>query len=194
MDTFSALDASLFHALNRGFSGPAVDQFMLLVSDRITWFVAAALLIVTSLVLKNKRLLAFCAALGITLGLVDLFTYQVLKPTFARPRPCYQFEADVRLVQERCGSDYGFPSNHAANSMATAVTIALTFRRRSLAITAVALAMLVGLSRIYLGVHFPGDVLAGFAVGGLLAWLAHLVVRRSGLVGEEPGLGAGVPH
>lgn len=177
MDIALAFDTSLFHALNQGLASPVLDHLMLLFSDRITWFVVTAVAIAYGLCRWDRRLLVFCITLGATLGLVDLLTYRVLKPTFARLRPCYQF-ADVRLVPERCGSDFGFPSNHAANAMASAVAIALVVKRRRLAVVAIGLATLVGLSRIYLGVHFPGDVLAGFIVGGLVAWLAHLVIQR----------------
>jgi undecaprenyl-diphosphatase len=113
--------------------------------------------------------MAFSVFLGIAIGTTDAMTYQVLKPSFDRLRPCYLEPEATRLVVESCGSDLGFPSNHAANAMAAAVAGALTWRRRRLNIFLFGTASLVGLSRIYLGVHFPGDVLGGFVVGALIS-------------------------
>lgn len=177
LDALIALDTELFRAVNHGLGSVALDGFMLFVTDRFTWIGVAIVAVSLALLRRSRRTLVFFAGLGLTLGAVDLVTYQVLKPAFERLRPCYKL-TDVRLVQDRCGSDYGFPSNHAANGMATAALVALTYRHRS-AWIAIGLAGLVGLSRVYVGVHFPGDVVAGFVVGGLAAWPASLAVMRA---------------
>lgn len=173
MDSLNHLDVALYRAVNQGLASPLLDGTMLFISHRYTWVAVGAIAIAFGLWKMNRRFLVFCVTLGLTIGLSDFFTYQALKPTFARSRPCHQLE-DVRLVQDRCGGDYGFPSNHAANSMATATLVALVVRRRW-AWWVFAAALLVGFTRIYLGVHFPGDVLAGFCVGGVIGWLCYRV-------------------
>ena len=113
--------------------------------------------------------------MALTIGLSDFMTYQVLKPTFARDRPCRQFQ-DIHLVPEFCGGDQGFPSNHAANGMAVTVLLALN-SNAWVALTALLLTTLIGISRVYLGVHFPGDVLAGFLCGALFGLISHVLIR-----------------
>lgn len=167
-DFLYLLDVALFRLINTGLASAALDQLMLFISARLTWAVAGLAFVLYAMVRRRRDLLTFCLTLGLTLGLADFVTYQLLKPAFSRERPCYQLP-DVRLVQERCGSDFGFPSNHAANAGATVTALALTTRRWPLVATAAVLAVLVGVSRIYLGVHFPADVFAGFLVGALLA-------------------------
>jgi undecaprenyl-diphosphatase len=175
-----SFDASLFRLVNEGLGAPWLDGVMLAISSRLVW-VLAALIILGYLAWRRRgRALVFALLLGATLGVSDFVTFQVLKPTFSRMRPCYALQ-DVRLVQPSCGGDYGLPSNHAANAMAMAVAISVTSeRRRVMWPLTLALTFLVGLSRVYLGVHYPGDVLAGFAVGALVALPAVFAWRRWG--------------
>lgn len=176
MNALHTLDVDLFHWINSAHVSPALDQLMLFLSGRVPWLVVGVGLLLWAAVRRNGHILRFCLLIGIAIGLSDALSYQLLKPAFARERPCYQLE-DVRLVQERCGSDYGFPSNHAANSMATAVAAMLWLRRR-LALGLVFLAIAIGWSRVYLGVHFPGDVLMGYVVGACCGVLIYGLFAR----------------
>lgn len=129
-----------------------------------------------ALVLLKKRdwLIQWVLALA-CLGITDLSATYAIKETVQRARPCYALK-NPRLISG-CGGPFGFPSNHAANAMAVATTVAakLPFPQGALA---VGLASLVGLSRIYLGVHYPGDVLGGFALGACLAWILRALWKR----------------
>jgi undecaprenyl-diphosphatase len=175
MDQLNALDVRLLQGINAlGERAPWLDDLMIALSSHALWIVLAVVALVAALVYRSRNVLKACVVLGIAVGLSDLVTYQVLKPGFGRPRPCHQ-EIELRLVQNRCGGDYGFPSNHAANGMAIATVLALHFRRRDLTTAAIVIAGAVGLSRSYLGVHFPGDILSGFVVGSTVGsgvWLA----------------------
>ncbi len=171
------MDEAVFRAVNTQLAGTVMDQVMLAVSSKWTWLAAAVVLVGYTAFRRNLRLASFCVLVATTVGISDGTAYQIMKPAFARERPCHQLEA-VRLVQDRCGSDYGFPSNHASNGMAVAVAAALVFPRRRVLWAFFGSAVLVGFSRVYLGVHFPGDVLAGFAFGSVVALLWHFVYRR----------------
>jgi undecaprenyl-diphosphatase len=146
-----------------------------LVSARSLWFAVAAVFIACVIYKRSKSLARVALILGVGVGLTDLVTYQVLKPGIGRHRPCHQMT--VRLVTPSCGGDYGFPSNHAANAMATCG--ALWRPRKRLANAAlVATAFLVGFSRVYLGVHFPFDVLAGFGFGLFMGISCRLLMGQ----------------
>jgi undecaprenyl-diphosphatase len=98
----------------------------------------------------------------------------LIKPGVGRLRPCHELE-NVRLLVS-CGGKHGFPSNHATNTFAAAVTFAFFYRRY--AAIFFALSFLVGFSRIVVGVHYPGDVLGGFLLGGAIAAVSLAVYQK----------------
>lgn len=141
-------------------------------SSPLVWGIGAGALFLFATLTRSRALFQLCLVLGLAIGATDLVTYQILKPAVARPRPCYALKS-VHLGTSRCGSDYGFPSNHAANAMAAAVVLSVYFKRRRARCLFFGAAAFVGLSRVYLGVHYPLDVMSGFAVGGAIGWLAR---------------------
>jgi undecaprenyl-diphosphatase len=183
------LDTLVFRFFNSTLAAPWLDGVMLFLSSRLVWALVAAAFVGWAIYQRHARGLAFAVLLGLTIGATDAMTYQVLKPAFGRFRPCYEGEdakdvvvlegGKARLVADSCGGDYGFPSNHAANAMAAAVAGALTWRRRRLNVLLFGIGALVGLSRVYLGVHFPGDVLGGFVVGALISLALWLPWRKA---------------
>ena len=93
---------------------------MTLISNEIFWLGFFSLLILTLGLRKELRKYApLIITVSLSVGSSDVVSYRLLKPFFARERPCY-VEKDVRLLAAGCGSKYGFPSNHSANAMAFA--------------------------------------------------------------------------
>ena len=80
----------------------------------------------------------------------------------------------VHLVNDKCGGRFGFVSSHAANSFATAGLLGLFFNRKSLYLLLI-WASLVSYSRVYLGVHYPSDILGGAIIGLIVAFLVHRI-------------------
>lgn len=154
----------------------AFDAVFLLLSEDVVWLIAMATVFALAHLRRDVVCIRFFWLAALATGISDVLAFRLLKPFFGRIRPCYQFPELVRLVQASCGSEFGFPSNHAANGMAMA-TIGICLLKPRYSIVVAALAVLVGFSRIYLGVHFPGDVLFGFFVGASVA-LAILVIER----------------
>ena len=108
--------------------------------------------------------------------LTDPLCHQVLKPLFARARPCQVMDAIAAL--ENCGTGFSLPSNHAANGMSLAVAALFLWRpQRQVALAVLAFGMCVGLSRVFVGVHYPSDVLAGWGVGLITGCAAAFIIR-----------------
>lgn len=115
-----------------------------------------------------KGLLFMAGLVGLGILLADQAASGLLKPLVARPRPCHEpvLEAVVHLVRGKCGGPYGFASSHAANFFAMAVLFAQFLRLPYWGrFGALFLASMVAYSRIYLGVHYPGDVVVGAMLG-----------------------------
>ncbi len=165
----SLWDKSVSLAIN-GANSPAADEFFYWVSDKFVWIPIYAFLLF--LIFKKGGLRGgFAAVIFIALLIlcVDQSCTWFFKRTVERLRPCHDGTIAhlVHLVKGHCGGRYGFLSAHSANFFALATFTSLLFRRRYYAVAAVSVAVLTGYSRIYLGVHFLGDVVCG-AIWGLL--------------------------
>ena len=132
-----------------------------------------------SLLRRGGQALRALLAAAAAFALCDPLNHYLLKAAFARPRPCHVEPALETLV--RCGAGLSFPSSHAANGVAVALALTLAARLpRRAALAVLSLGLLVGASRVFVGVHYPSDVAAGWAVGGLIGAGVGLGFRRWG--------------
>lgn len=184
MDSIIQLDHSLFLTIN-GWHSPFLDFIMFWLSNKFIWIPLYAALL-TLLIRENRSywwLLLIAVALLVTI--TDQVSVKLFKDIFLRLRPCHDptLGGMARVLNGQCGGQYGFISSHAANTFGLAVFVgALLKNRYSWMLWAMLLwAAIVSYSRIYLGVHFPGDVLVGAMVGaliGLLVFRLFLLVRN----------------
>ncbi|MEQ9593609.1 MAG: phosphatase PAP2 family protein [Cyclobacteriaceae bacterium] len=167
LETILELDTELLLFFN-GFHSSWMDPIMMLATKTLTWLPLYLALIY--LIIKFKRWDTIYILLGValTVTLADQITSSFMKPFFARLRPSQEESliGVLHLVNNYKGGLYGFASSHAANTFGVATFIYLLFRARYPWITAIFLwASFVSYTRIYLGVHYPGDILVGAMVG-----------------------------
>lgn len=165
-------DWALLLALNGWSANPIAASVASFLSS--IWVPLFALLPLFGLALRRRRPLIIVAVL-LVFGLADLIVSRGIKPVVDRDRPCH-IEKDLHLP-DGCGSGRSFPSGHATNAFALAVTAGLMWPHVSWVL--VPLAFLVAGSRVVLGVHFPSDITAGALLGTLLGALVGLVALRA---------------
>ncbi|MFH6601942.1 phosphatase PAP2 family protein [Maribacter algicola] len=168
-------DKELFLFLNN-LGNPSWDGFWMFVTNKFSSIPIYILLILLThrYFGAKKTLWVILSAIVLVVavnGLADFFKYGV-----QRLRPCYDPEVNLlmRLVKDTCGGKFGYFSAHAANSFAIAFFFTAVLRRklRYIGFLLMAWAFLMAYSRIYIGVHFPLDVLTGGLLGLFLSWIA----------------------
>ncbi|MDV7188169.1 phosphatase PAP2 family protein [Lutibacter sp. TH_r2] len=157
------------------------DSFWMFVTNKFSAIpLYVLLLFFTYKTLGLKKTIAVVLCIAILIAVSDQ-TSQLFKYGFKRLRPCHNAEIKglIRLVKESCGGKYSYFSAHAANSMAIAIFFGKLLKSKFKLIAPLLLiwALLVGYSRIYIGVHFPLDVLTGFLFGILYASIFYYLVK-----------------
>lgn len=165
------LDQQLLLYLN-SINSPFWDEVMYALSGKFLW-IPLYLAILVYLGLKYKRrflIILLFVILGITIA--DQTSVHLFKNVFHRLRPCHEpaIAGLVHLVRGECGGLYGFVSSHATNSFYVAMFSLLFIKKRWYTFSIIFWALIVGYSRIYLAVHYPGDVICGSILGILIGW------------------------
>ena len=186
------MDTELLLAIN-GWHAPWADTLMWIVSAKATW-IPLYILLVGMLIWRYRSpatearwkwlrgvpvCLVMILVIGVVVGLADFIASGILKEWVARPRPTRvpELEGVLHLVNGYRSGQYGFVSSHAANTMACALLFSLIWRKK---ITTSLLMLWVAAncySRMYLGVHYPLDILGGLMVGALTALLGFALLR-----------------
>jgi undecaprenyl-diphosphatase len=187
MDFLYTLDVAVFHFINGALSTAAGDMFWPVITDYDKILAVRIVLVAVWLWLMikgGKRGRTAALLLVVVIVCSDQLSSFVVKPLVQRPRPCHLVDgmpavADIHLLVG-CGGGKSFPSSHAVNNFAMATVFAFYYRRWRYAFFS--WAALIALSRVFVGVHYPSDILGGALVGGIVAlaiisaW--HTVTRR----------------
>jgi undecaprenyl-diphosphatase len=181
IELIKSFDTKLFLLLN-SWNCPAMDTFFYYATNRFVWIPLYVFLFV--LVIKRFKSNAWKMMLMIVVLIVCSDQVSVLiKENVRRYRPCHNLDIQgkVHKVNNKCGGRYGFVSSHATNTMALFVFLALAvFRHERKIVGLLAFyVILVSYSRVYLGVHYPGDIIGGWILGLLIAVILFSLLKRS---------------
>jgi len=178
-DQLLKLDTNLFLWLNSHHS-PFWDDVMLFISGKIEWLPLYLMLIAFIIYRFRWKSIPILIAIILAVAMADQLAVKAFKEVFERFRPTHNPEIQhlVHIVNDYRGGSYGFVSNHAANSFSLAMFISLLFKNRYVTISIFFWALLVSYSRIYLGVHYPGDILGGAVLGIGIGWLIFFTYRK----------------
>lgn len=180
MESIIELDQMLFYWMNNDWANPIMDAVMPYWRDKKFW-IPFYLLCIALLYYKFKAkglLLALCTAL--TVGVGDTLSSKVIKPSIERLRPCRDANMKEVRVLVHCGSGYSFTSSHATNHFAFAVflisMIGGLFRRIKGPLLFWAASIAIG--QVYVGVHYPIDILCGSLLGTSVALIMAKILKR----------------
>lgn len=166
------MDEALFKTINSGMGGPVIDWVMVTVSDKYNWIGPVMVLVAGMVYVSPRRAMMAVVAALLAVAVGDMLAFYVLKPFFARPRPCITFP-ETRVLMG-CVNSFSFPSNHAVNSLAVACSLGYIFR--PLLWVLVPLGLLVCLSRIAVGAHYPLDVTVGAMLGAVIGIFSVIAI------------------
>ena len=190
------IDTEILLAIN-GWHAPWADTLMWIISAKATW-IPLYLLLIGLLVWRYRKpvmtsvkwlqkvptCVVMIAMIGLAVGAADFIASGILKELVARPRPTRvpELEGVLHLVNGYRSGRYGFVSSHAANTMVCALLFSMIWRNK---IATVGLMLWVAAncySRMYLGVHYPLDILGGLMVGCLVAMTAYVLLWKWGMI------------
>ncbi len=175
MTEFLQWDFTLFHLINTDWANPFFDFLLPILRNKYTWMPFYIFLLAFFTINFKKQGLFILIAFAITVGIADSTSSHLIKKSVKRLRPCKVLEQpqDMNLLV-KCGSGYSFPSSHAANhfSMAIFLTLVLGKRWKWVKLPLLLWAVSISYAQVYVGVHFPFDVIAGALLGSLIAFLS----------------------
>ena len=174
MEQLQKIDEYLFRLINST-GWQQMDEVMILISSKWFWIPLYIFILYTLYKTFPKDFLKILLSLGILIFLADFSSVQLFKEIFQRARPCHLLEG-IRVVNG-CGGPFGFISSHATNSFAIAFFISLLLRRFWWFINLFSWAVLIGFSRVYLGVHYPFDILGGMFWGVFVSLLVYYIYK-----------------
>jgi len=162
LDFLQSVDMNLIIWIHQHFSNTLFDIFMPFITNKSNWTLPIIGLIVVLGFFSGQRGKLALTILIISLSFTDAICAQILKPFFERIRPSHLNLEEVNLLISK-GGKWSMPSNHAANIFSLAMVLSYFYKKYKPLLFLIAI--LISFSRVYVGVHFPGDIIAGGCIG-----------------------------
>jgi undecaprenyl-diphosphatase len=170
-----SLDLDILYFFNRTLATPWMDSVMIYLTNIQHWvpvYILAAVFLIWKFKWDGVRMVIACALLG---GIADFTTNRFIKELIARPRPCSLINDSSGLYSWIRTPDgirlgYSFPSSHAVNNFAGIIFFILLFPNNKKLFWLFVPAVIITITRLYLGLHYPSDVFGGMIIGALMGW------------------------
>ncbi len=182
MEELIKIDHHLFHAINTGLSNAFFDWLMPILRNKAVWiplYVFILVFFIKKYRLEGFYLILFFAA---AVGIADYGSASLIKPFVRRDRPCQEvgFKAQV-ITRVDCGSGKSFPSSHASDHFAMAIFMITIFYKKWKPIIPIGIlwAGAISFAQVYVGVHFPADVISGMLIGAFIGFLVARLLMKS---------------
>lgn len=189
----AGVDESILFFINKTIRNDFSDLLFVFFSDRRSLLALVPVLAVVGYILKRqgkdkfRKLIVISVIAVIAASLSDILTSRVIKPLFARPRPCqvleglffYKVKSGIWVLTDGISSyksSFSFVSSHASNSISAAIIFGYFYKKLISVLTITVL--IIGISRPYLGVHYPSDIISGWITGALTAGLILILFNR----------------
>ena len=183
-DQLLQFDYDTFIFINQGLANVVFDFLMPLIRNKYFWSPLYLFLLVYLIINYKMQSLIVIGGIILTIVLADQISSNLIKHAVERLRPCNDpfFSDNVRLLLNSCGSGYSFTSSHAPNHFALSTFLFSVFSSKAkwIAPAVYIWAILVAFAQVYVGVHFPLDVLSGALVGTIIGAITALTVKKLG--------------
>jgi len=182
LDTSQEVDNTLMLIINRELTHPVVDNMALFMRESIFHIPLYLFLFFIAFQVYGKKAFWWVIAAFALIACTDLLSSQVIKYTFNRIRPCRDpyMAMQIRFLAKYCGSNPSFTSSHALNHFAFAAFVVSSFKGISKWVNLLFVwAAIISYSQVYVGVHYPSDVLVGGIVGVLMGWMGYSITKQA---------------
>ena len=168
IDTIVEIDKQIMVFFNKTISNPIFDFIMPIITNQNFLVFSGLILIGYLAYYGEKRGRITIVVLLIAASFSDALCFQVIKPWVGRIRPSHEFYDYINLLVSK-GGKYSFPSNHAANSFVFATVLSYFYEKNKTFLYILASA--IAFSRVYVGVHYPLDIVSGAIIGYIISWI-----------------------
>ncbi len=178
MEKLQNIDYAVFTFINKTISNSILDVVMPFLRDAPNWIPLYIFLAIYLLYKYKLEAVKYAIYIVIAFALADFISHGIFKPWIGRLRPCHSLTLQARLVLGHCGGKWSFPSTHASNHMAIALSTVLAgiFTKKWINYIWIGWALSIGFAQIYVGVHYPSDIIAGFLLGILIAYFNYHII------------------